>query len=187
LIVVEESCESLELAEIFDGLDYAADLMIRIGEISHEDICLPDEELLLLPAERVPLRQFLRSGGQLGILGMMPRRFWLCEDRLAQIVPTAAEQMHVADLLDPLGCEMVRRVGGARHASCGWPHRPSLFPDSGHDCPGRGNGCDISTKVPLPLAGISSNNALEVLEALWSTVRSYSPSKCCRWFRSVSE
>ena len=44
------------------------------------DVGLLDEELLLLQAEGIPLRQFLRPRRQLGVLsGMTPSRFWLAK------------------------------------------------------------------------------------------------------------
>ena len=62
MIRVLSSC-----AEVFDGLDDPADLMVGVGEVSPIDIRLLDEELLLLPAERIPLRQFFRPRRQLGV------------------------------------------------------------------------------------------------------------------------
>ena len=42
-------------AEVFDGLDDAADLVVGVGEVGRIDVRLLDEEFFLIPAERVPL------------------------------------------------------------------------------------------------------------------------------------
>ena len=48
----------VELTEVFDGLDDAADLVVGVGLIRPVNIRLLDEELLLVPAERVPRGSF---------------------------------------------------------------------------------------------------------------------------------
>ena len=45
----------VELAHVLDRLDDAADLVVGVGEIGGVDVRLPDEELLLVGVERVPL------------------------------------------------------------------------------------------------------------------------------------
>ena len=50
----------VELAHVFDRLDHAADLVVRVGEVRPEDVRLLDEELLLEKSERIPVRQLLR-------------------------------------------------------------------------------------------------------------------------------
>ena len=57
----------VEFAEVFDRLDDPADLMVGVGEVGPVDIRLLDEELLLHPAEGIPLRQFFRPWRQLGV------------------------------------------------------------------------------------------------------------------------
>ena len=59
---------------------------------------------------------FSRSFGQgvsLAFCGMTPSRFWFAKIVLAQLVPALVEQLHVADLLNPLRRRVVRRVGAA--------------------------------------------------------------------------
>ena len=56
----------VELAEVFDGLDDPTDLVVGVCEVRPIDVRLLDEELLLLPAEGVPLRQFLRPRRSVG-------------------------------------------------------------------------------------------------------------------------
>jgi selenocysteine lyase/cysteine desulfurase len=51
----------VELAHVLHGLDDAPDLVIGIGEIGRIDVRLPDEELLLFVAQRVPV--FQQIGG----------------------------------------------------------------------------------------------------------------------------
>ena len=53
----------VKFAYVFDGLDDAADLMIRVGQVGPEDVGLFDEQLLLLEAKGIPL---LPSGDQTG-------------------------------------------------------------------------------------------------------------------------
>ncbi len=43
------------LPEVLDGLDDAADLVVGVGEVGAVDVRLPDEELLLVEAERSPI------------------------------------------------------------------------------------------------------------------------------------
>src|SRR5947208_17156727 len=54
-------------------------------------------------------------GVNLAFSGMMPRRFWLAKMVSRTLVPALVEQVHIADLLDPLRCRMMRRMGGARY------------------------------------------------------------------------
>ena len=144
----------VELAHVLDGLDHPADLVVGVREVGAVDVGLLDEELLLVPTERIPLRQFLRPRRQLRIGGDDAQPFLVGEDGLAQFVPAAVEQMHVADLLDPLRRRMMRRVRAAGHvidkerllgrdlaesASCtGSRHRPWPWSGSSRDCPETG-------------------------------------------------
>src|SRR4029450_6237310 len=43
----------VELAEVLDGLDDPADLMVGVGQVGPIDVRLLDEELLLFPAEGI--------------------------------------------------------------------------------------------------------------------------------------
>ena len=47
----------VELAQVLDRLDHAADLMVGVGDVGGEHLGLTREELLLVGGERVPLRQ----------------------------------------------------------------------------------------------------------------------------------
>jgi len=105
----------VEFAEVFDGLDDSSDLMVGVGEKCSIDVRLFDEELFLLEAERIPLRQFFRPRRQLRVLGHDTQPLLVREDLLTHFVPAVVEQPHVADLLDPLGRRMVRRMSGARY------------------------------------------------------------------------
>ena len=58
-------------------------------------------------------QSFSRSFGHgvsLAFCGITPSFFWLAKIVLAQLVPALVEQVHVADLLDPLRRRVVRRV-----------------------------------------------------------------------------
>ena len=107
----------VELAGVLDRLDHAADLVVGIGEIRRIDIGLADVELLRLGRERVPLRQVLRPGRELGVLRDHAELLLVGEDRLTQLVPAVVEQMHVADLVDPLLRRVVRRSACRRARS----------------------------------------------------------------------
>src|SRR6185295_5844609 len=91
----------VELAEVFDSLDDSADLMVGVGEIGPIDVCLLDEELLLIPTEGIPLRQIVRPWCQLGVFGHDAEPLLVGEDGLAYFIPALVEEVHVADLLDP--------------------------------------------------------------------------------------
>ena len=105
----------VELAHVLDRLDHAADLVVGVGEIGGIDVGLADEELLLVGGERVPLLQELVGPGrQLGVLRDHAEPLLVGEDLLAQRIPALVEQVHVADLLDPLRRRMMRRMRAAR-------------------------------------------------------------------------
>ena len=55
----------VELAQVLDGLDHAADLVVGVGHVGGEHLGLAGEQLLLLGGERVPLRQIVRPGREL--------------------------------------------------------------------------------------------------------------------------
>ena len=171
----------VEFAEVFDGLDDAADLMVGVGEVGPIDIRLLDEELLLLQTEGIPLRQFLRPRRQLGVFGHDAQALLVGEDGLAQLVPAVVEEVHVADLLDPLRRRMMRRMGAARHVideerlvgrdllellhvldglvGHGRLQVPAGIALEGID------GRRIAEQVRLPLAGVAADEAVEIIEA----------------------
>ena len=171
----------VELAEVLDGLDDAADFMVGVGEIGAINIRLLDEELLLFKTERIPLRQFLRPRRQLGVLGHDAQPLLVGEDLLAHLVPALVEEVHVADLLDPLRRGMMRRMGGARHIidEPGLARRDLLelldVPDGLirhrrlHVPAGivqeRIDGRRVAEQVRLPLAGVAADEAVKIFEA----------------------
>ena len=171
----------VELAHVLDRLDDAADFVVGVGEVGAVHVGLLDEELFLIPTEGIPLRQFLRPGSQLGVLGHDAQPLLVGEDGLAQLVPAAVEQVHVADLLDPLRRRMMRGVRAARYVidkerlvgrdlldllhvldrlvGHGRGQVPAWFALEGID------GRRIAVQVRLPLAGVAADEAVEVLEA----------------------
>ena len=179
----------VELAHVFHGLDHATDLVVGIGRIRGKDIRLADEELLFLGTERVPLRELraavfglsVRPRRQLRVRRDHAEPLLIGEDLLAQCVPALVEQVHVADLLDPLRRRLVRRV----RAAGGVIHEEGLI--------GRGGvqSLDVSYRVVRhagdevvagvldprkdlrviaeeprpPLVGLAAHEAVEILEA----------------------
>ena len=70
----------VELTEVFDRLDDPADLVVRVREVRPVDVRLLDEELLLLPTERIPLAAVpSATASAWHSAGMMPSRFWLAK------------------------------------------------------------------------------------------------------------
>ena len=171
----------VELAQVLDGLDHPANLVVGVGEVGAVDVGLLDEELLLLPAQRIPLRQVLRPRRQLGIRGHDAEPLLVGEDGLAQFVPAAVEEMHVADLLDPLRRRMMRRVCAAGHVIdkerlVGRDLLELLHVLDGVIGHGRGqvpagialkrvDGRRVAEQVRLPLAGVAADEAVEIIEA----------------------
>ena len=127
------------------------------------------------------LQQIIRPRRQLGILRDDAEPLLVGEDLLAQRVPALVEQMHVADLLDPFRRRVVRRVrcrparsrrrtaarvdrvdvihprnGIVRH---GGGQVPARLADVGID---RGG---VAEEVRLPLAGVATDESVEVFEA----------------------
>ena len=82
----------VEFAEVFDGLDDAADLIVGVSEVGPIDIRLLDEELLILKTEGVPLGQVFRPWCQLGVLGHDAQALLVGEDGLPHFVPAFIEQ-----------------------------------------------------------------------------------------------
>ena len=121
------------------------------------------------------------QGVSLGVRRHDAQPLLIGEDGLAQLVPAAVEQMHVADLLDPLRRRMMRRVRAARHVideerlvgrdllellhvldrlvGHGRGQVPARLALEGVD------GRRIAVQVRLPLAGVAADEAIEVLEA----------------------
>src|SRR5208282_5747749 len=89
----------VQFAHIFYGLDDAPDLVVRVSQVGSKDIGLFDKQLLLFPAEGIPLRQILRPLREFRVLWHDPQSFLIGKDGFAYFVPALVEQMHIADLL----------------------------------------------------------------------------------------
>jgi hypothetical protein len=87
---IDDQCV-VEFAQVFDRLDNAANLMVRISEICSINVRLLDEELLLFPTQRVPLRQTFRPRRQFRILGHNAEPLLIGEDLFANFVPALIE------------------------------------------------------------------------------------------------
>ena len=173
----------VELAHVLDRLDHAADLVVGVGHVRGEDVDLPEEHLLLVGRERVPLlQQVVRPGRQLGVRRDHAELLLVGEDLLAQLVPALVEQVHVADLLDPLRRRMMRRVRAAgdvvdeerllRRQRVDPVHvGDRLVGHRGGEVIRRvaDEGIDVRRVADevrrLPLIGVAAHEAVEVLEA----------------------
>src|ERR1700746_268323 len=97
--------------------------MVGIGCVGCKNVRLTDEKLLLVGAERLPFLKLrsavfglaIRPWRKLGMRRDAAEPFLVGEDRLAQLFPALIEQVHVADLLDPLWRRLVRCVRAAGH------------------------------------------------------------------------
>ena len=97
--------------------------MVGVGRVGCKNVRLTDEKLLLVGTERVPFLKLrsaefglaIRPRRELGIRRDYTEPFLVGEDRLAQLFPALIEQVHVADLLDPLWRGLVRCVRAAGH------------------------------------------------------------------------
>ena len=169
----------VELAHVFDRLDDAADLVVGVGKVGAKDIGLFDEKLLLDKPERIPIGSSFGQGVNWALAGMMPSRFWLAKI-VRESCSSRLEQVHVADLLDPLRCRVMRRVRSARHVideewllgrdrldllhvldrlvGHGRGQVPARLALEGVD------GRRIAEQVRLPLAGVTADEAIEILE-----------------------
>src|SRR5215470_14728788 len=71
----------VELAHVLDGLDYAADLMVGVGEVGRIHFCLTNEQLLLYVGQLIPaLDEFVRPSSQLGVLRYHPELLLIFKD-----------------------------------------------------------------------------------------------------------
>ena len=173
----------VEQAELLDRLDDAADLVVDIGHVGGPDVDLAEVELLLVGRQRLPLRQEVRPGRQLGVRRHDAELLLVLEDALGDRVPAVVEEMHGADLLDPFRGRMMRRVRRARR----------VVDEPGPLRVGRGLRADVldavvrhrGDQVParlavvgmdrrgvaeevarLPLAGVAADEAVEIVVAL---------------------
>ena len=113
----------VELALVFDFLNDPADFMVGVGRVGCKNVRLANEKLLLVGAERIPFLKLrsavfglaIRPRCELGIRWNYTEPFLVGEDCLAQLFPALIEQVHVADLLDPLWRRLVRCVRAAGH------------------------------------------------------------------------
>ena len=102
----------IELAQVFHGLDHPADFVVGIGDVGGEDFRLVGEHLLLIGLERIPFRQAVRPGSELGVRGDHAELLLVGENLLAQLVPAHVElALH---LCNPLRRRMMRRMRAAR-------------------------------------------------------------------------
>ena len=138
------------LPDVLDRLDHAADLVVGVGQVGGIHVDLADEQLLLVGRERVPRLQLVGPWRELGVRRDHAELLLVGEDLLAQLVPALVEQVHVADLLDPLRRRVVRRMRAAGHVVdeewllgidlvehlhvARWRRRPSPWSGSIPDC-----------------------------------------------------
>src|SRR6476659_10881810 len=98
-----------------------ADFMVGVGRVGCKNVRLTNEELLRVGAERLPFLKLrsavfglaIRPRCELGIRRNYTEPFLVSEYCLAQLFPALIEQMHVADLFDPLWRGLMRCVRAA--------------------------------------------------------------------------
>ena len=172
----------VEPAEVLEGLDHTADLVVVVGSIGGEDLHLADEELLRLRAELIPgLQEIIGPGRQLRILGDHAEALLVLEDALAQLVVAVVEEVHRGDLVHPLLGRVMWRVRGAgrvldedRLAGVGLVDARDVVDrvvrHAGDEVPARlaVEGIDlggVAEQIRLPLVGVAADKAVEILEA----------------------
>ena len=110
IVAADVNDESVvEFAEILDGLDDTANLMVGVGLVGCVNIGLPDEELFLQLPKRVPTWQLratedfltVRPRSQLRVLRHDTQLFLIGKNRIAKFFPSVLEEVHRADLVDP--------------------------------------------------------------------------------------
>src|SRR4026209_1229587 len=98
----------IELSQVLHGLNHPADLMVRVGGVGTEYFRLVSVHLLLSRIERVPLRQKVRPGSELGVWRDDTELLLISKDLLAQFVPAHVE--FAFHLRDPFRSWMMRRM-----------------------------------------------------------------------------
>ena len=81
----------VELAELLDRVDDAADLVVAVSHVGRPDVDLAQIKLLLVGRERVPLGQEVRPRRQLCVRRHDAELLLVLEDALGQLVPTLVE------------------------------------------------------------------------------------------------
>ena len=103
----------IELANVLDRLNHATNLGISVSEEGPINVGFPDIELLGVVGQRVPFRNGIRPSGELRVLRNHTQLLLIGEDLLPHRLVAFVEEMHVADLLDPLRRRMMRRMRAA--------------------------------------------------------------------------
>src|SRR4029077_19647702 len=103
----------IEFAQVFNGLDHPANLMIRVGGVGTEYFRLVGVHLLLSRIERVPLRQEIRPGSELGIRRNNTELLLVSKNLIAHCVPAHVE--FAFHLRDPFRSWMMRRMRTTWH------------------------------------------------------------------------
>ncbi len=169
----------VELAHVLDCLDDAADFVVGVRRVAGEDLRLPRIELLLQEGKRVPLRQLVRPGRELGVGRDHAEAFLVGKDLVAHLLPAHVEL--ALELGDPLLGRLMRRVGAARNVvheeRLVGRHRVEAahvldrlvrevggevvagLPDPREDLR------VIAEQIRLPLVGLAAHEPVEVLEA----------------------
>src|SRR5215472_1463597 len=89
--------------------------IVCVCDISTEYFRLMGKDLLFSRIKCVPLRQAVGPWSELGTRRNDAELLLVVKDRLSQLVPTAVEEMHVADLLDPFWCRVMWRMRATGH------------------------------------------------------------------------
>ena len=169
----------VELAHVLDRLDDAANLIVGIGGVAGKVLRLAGIEFLLDQGKRVPLRQVIRPGGELGVRRDHAEPLLVGEDLLAQLFPAHVELAF--ELVAPLLLRLVRRVGAAGHVideerlvGCGRVQAAHVLDGlvrqvggevvAGLADPGKNLG-RVLIKIGRPLVGLAAHEPVEILES----------------------
>ena len=169
----------VELADLADGIDQAADVVVGVIDEGGECFDLAEEEALLVGGEGVPILDGVRLGSEFGALrhdaqGNLPGQGFL-----ADFVPALVE--FALPFGDPFGRRVVRGVGRAGgeidekrlvRGHCLLEFHPGdrLVGHVVHEVViGIGGQFDLGgavVKVGSPLVGLAAEEAVEMIEAL---------------------
>ena len=172
----------VELAHVLNSLNDASDFAVVVSGKRGENFHLLDEELLLLGCQIIPVFEDIRWPRlQPGILRDHAELLLVFKNLLAKLVPAHVKDVHVVDLLYPFLGRMMWSVCSSRRVFqekrfVGYrlvnaiQVIDGIVGHSGDQIPFRLtlewiNLCGVAEKIRLPLVRITTDEAIEILEA----------------------